>query len=283
MAVVTCKVITAEVAYESVVRAFPYYCSCPGAMAETLAGKHILITSGPTRANLDAVRYISNRSTGRLGCRIAIEALRCGAQVTMVVGPESAVPAREDLSEDERARLRVLHVETVPDLIETLEAELTGAASIPSSTLSPSSSLSPRAEGGGAEGRPDAVLHAMAVLDYVPEVSKDEKTPSQQESWDIRLVRTPKVIRMIRDWAPDAYLVEFKLEVGKPEQELREVALASLHGNRADLVVANDLTQIRDETHPALIIAPDGAVVARPATKTEIASQLCDILAKALA
>lgn len=267
MAVVTCKVITAEVAYESVVRAFLYYCSWPGAMAATLSGKHILITSGATRANLDAVRYISNRSTGRLGCRIAIEALRCGAQVTMVAGPESAVPAREDLPEDERARLRVLHVETVPDLIETLEAELTGAASIPS----------------GAEGRPDAVLHAMAVLDYVPEVSKDEKTPSQQESWDIRLVRTPKVIRMIRDWAPDACLVEFKLEVGKPEQELREIALASLRSNRADLVVANDLTQIRDETHPALIIAPDGAVVARPATKAEIASQLCDILAKALA
>ncbi|MHC4789556.1 MAG: phosphopantothenoylcysteine decarboxylase domain-containing protein, partial [Planctomycetota bacterium] len=50
-------------------------------MSEDLAGRHILITSGPTRAALDAVRYISNRSSGRLGCRIAVEALRRGARV----------------------------------------------------------------------------------------------------------------------------------------------------------------------------------------------------------
>ncbi|GAG11809.1 unnamed protein product, partial [marine sediment metagenome] len=94
-------------------------------MAGTLVGKHVLITSGPTRADLDAVRYISNRSTGRLGCRIACEALARGAAVTMVAGPESAAPAREDMTEDDWARLRILHVETVPDLIETLRGELT--------------------------------------------------------------------------------------------------------------------------------------------------------------
>jgi len=187
-------------------------------MALDLTGRPILVTGGPTRADLDAVRFISNRSSGRLGCRIAREALSRGAEVTMVAGPQSAV----------------------------------------------------------------AVVHAMAVLDYVPEASRAEKTPSGHESWDIRLVRTPKVIRRIKEWAPETFLVEFKLEVGEPEDRLREIALASLRANRADLVVANDLTRIRDETHPALIISPEGQLLARPATKTDIARALCDVLATRL-
>ncbi len=226
-------------------------------MAATLVGRHILVTSGPTRGPIDAVRFVSNRSSGRLGCRIAIEALRRGARVTVVAGPQSALPTPHELSEDESARLRVLHVETVPDLMATLEAEL-------------------------AASPPDAVLHAMAVLDYVPEASEDRKTPSGRESWDIRLVRTPKVIRRIKDWAANVYLVEFKLEVGEPEERLAAIALESLRRYRADLVVANDLTTIRDEKHPSLIIAPDGAILARPQTKSEIARHLCDILAGAL-
>jgi phosphopantothenoylcysteine synthetase/decarboxylase len=228
-------------------------------MAANLAGKRVLVTSGPTRAPLDPVRYISNRSSGRLGCRIATEALGRGAHVTLVAGPESVVPARQDLSEDEWSRLRILPVETVPDLIETLQHELTGPAP------------------------PDAVVHSMAVLDYVPETASAEKTPSGRNEWEIRLVMTPKVIQNIKDWAPKTYLVQFKLEVGKTDERLREIALASLLANRADLVVANDIQRIRDEEHPALIIAPDGTVLARPATKTEIARALCDLLARQLA
>jgi phosphopantothenoylcysteine synthetase/decarboxylase len=228
-------------------------------MAASLAGKRILITSGPTRANLDAVRYISNRSTGRLGARIAVEALERGAQVALVAGAESAVPSQAELPGEQWARLRILPIETVAELIETLQRELTGPEP------------------------PDAVVHAMAVLDYVPESASAEKTPSGRNEWEIRLVTAPKVIRSIKEWAPQTYLVQFKLEVGKADERLREIALASLLANRADLVVANDLQRIRDEEHPALIIAPDGAVLSRPATKSEIARELCEILARKLA
>jgi len=228
-------------------------------MAASLAGKRLVITSGPTRANLDAVRFISNRSTGRLGARIAVEALDRGAQVALVAGPESIVPAQSDLPADAWDRLRILPIEAVADLMETLQRELTGDAP------------------------PDAVVHAMAVLDYVPESASDEKTPSGRNGWEIRLVKAPKVIRSIKEWAPKAFLVQFKLEIAKSDERLREIALASLMANHADLVVANDLQRIRDEEHPALIIAPDGTVLARPGTKTEIAAQLCDILAQKLA
>jgi len=223
-------------------------------MGTLLTTRRILVTSGPTRGPIDAVRYISNCSSGRLGCRIAEEALRRGAEVVLVTGPGSGRPEHGELTEDERTRLRVLPVETVNDLIETLRAEMDA-------------------------NPPDAVVHAMAVLDYVPESPGETKTPSGREGWTIRLVRTPKVIKRIREWAPDACLVQFKLEVGLAEQQLRAAALESLRRNESDLVVANDLDRIRDEVHPALILDPAGEVLGRPGTKTEIATTLCDLLA----
>jgi len=227
-------------------------------MAPELTDKRLLITSGPTRADLDAVRFISNRSSGRLGCRMAAEALARGARVTMVAGPQSVVPREKDFAAPEWQRLRIIPIESVFDLLETLEAELAS--------------------------RPpyDAVVHAMAVLDYVPEEVIDQKVPSGREAWTIRLVRTPKVIQRIKGWAPDTLLVGFKLEVNQGQERLREIALASLRENRADFVVANDLSGIRDEIHPALIMGADGAVLARPRTKSEIARELCRILAEAL-
>jgi phosphopantothenoylcysteine synthetase/decarboxylase len=224
----------------------------------SLAAKHVLVTSGPTRADLDAVRYISNRSSGRLGCIMALEALARGAQVTMVAGHGSAVPGPGDAEETVLERLRVLRIETVGDLVKALEAELR------------------------PHPRPDALVHAMAVLDYVPEAAREDKTPSGRESWEIRLVKTPKVIRMIRDWAPETCLVQFKLEVGLDDEALRDAATASMRVNRADLVVANDLARIRDDVHPALIIGSEGEILARPATKSEIARQLCDVLGRIL-
>jgi len=223
-------------------------------MSHDLSGRRILITSGPTRADIDAVRLICNRSSGALGCRIALEALARGAEVTLVAGAGSITPERRELTEDEARRLRVLPVETVIDVLRTLEAELTGTAP------------------------PHAIVHAMAVLDYVPAETVSEKTPSGRDEWTLRLVRSPKVIRSIRDWAPTACLVQFKLEVGLSEEALIRAALTSLKRNRADLVVANDLTQIRGEVHPALILSPDGQILARPQTKSAIARTLCDVL-----
>jgi len=227
-------------------------------MPRDLTGKRVLITSGPTRANIDAVRYISNRSTGRLGSRIAVEALALGARVTLVAGPESVVPRREELPDQEWSRLRVVRIETVFDLLQTLQQELT------------------------ARERYSAVVHAMAVLDYVPQQEHEGKVPSGRDTWTLRLVRTPKVIRRIKDWSPRSYLVGFKLEAGRPPERLAEIATAFLRQSRADLVVANDLLKIRDEEHPAVIVGRGGSVLAEPRTKGEIARELCRILTQAL-
>jgi len=227
-------------------------------MPQDLSGKRILVTSGPTRADIDSVRYISNRSTGRLGCRIAIEALALGARVTLVAGPDSATPTADDLSGEELSRLHVADIETVPDLLQTLRQELS------------------------ARPRYDAALHAMAVLDYVPQLVHDGKVRSGKDTWTIRLMPTPKVIRQIKLWSPRTFLVGFKLEVDKTDDRLREIALAFLRENRTDLVVANDLARIRDEDHPAIIVGSGGNVMAAPRTKSEIARDLCRTLSEAL-
>ncbi len=226
-------------------------------MADDLQDSHILVTSGPTRGNIDAVRYISNRSSGWLGARIALEALSRGARVTLIAGPSSVTPQRRELTAEEADRLRIVDIETVDDLTHRLQEELTREP-------------------------PDAVIHAMAVLDYVPAAPVEDKTPSGRDEWTVRLVKTPKVIRRIRDWAPHTCLVAFKLEVGLNEEELTRQAMAVLRASNADFVVANDLTSIRNEAHPAILLDADGRAVAHPETKGEIARALCRLLAAKL-
>jgi phosphopantothenoylcysteine synthetase/decarboxylase len=227
-------------------------------MPEDLQDQSILITSGPTRANIDAVRFITNRSSGRLGSTIGAEALSRGANVTMVTGAGSRKPQKSSMTADAWNRLSIVPIETVSDLIGTLEQELTQP---PYCT---------------------AIIHAMAVLDYVPERVQDTKVRSGKEEWTLRLKRTPKVIDRIKEWSPESYLVGFKLEVNKDDAEMCRIACKLMEKTGSDLVVANDLTNIRDERHPALLIGDQGNIVAQPQTKSDIASELCDVLERVL-
>lgn len=216
-------------------------------MSRDLRSRRLLITSGPTRANLDAVRFISNRSTGRLGSAIAREALERGARVTLVAGPDSRRPEPRD-------GLDVACIETVDDLVQTLNDRL-------------------------GEGEYDAIVHAMAVLDYVPASPEEGKVRSGRDEWTLRLEKTPKVIQKIRYHAPGALLVGFKLEVGTDEEGLRRAAADTMEKSGADLLVANDLEDIGADRHPALILDPEGRILAEPETKEGIARSLCDLVA----
>jgi phosphopantothenoylcysteine synthetase/decarboxylase len=222
-----------------------------------LAGKMILITSGPTRGPIDAIRYITNKSTGRLGVLMATEALHRGASVTFVHGKGSLVPDDEPLATETLTRLRLREVETVDDLLEVMKEEL--------------------------ERQPyGAVLHSMAVLDYVPESYENSKTPSGQDEWVVRLVRTPKVIKIIKELQPKSLLIGFKLEAGTSREELVEAAHRSLLANRADLVLANDLRDVEHGHHIGYLVGPDGNVEAVAEGKAEIARVLLDAVSARL-
>jgi phosphopantothenoylcysteine decarboxylase/phosphopantothenate--cysteine ligase len=80
-----------------------------------LAGRHVLVTSGPTHEPIDPVRYIANRSSGKQGAAIAAEAARLGARVTLVTGPVSAAPP---------SRVDVVKVETAAEMLEAVRAAL---------------------------------------------------------------------------------------------------------------------------------------------------------------
>lgn len=219
----------------------------------SLRGKRVLVTSGPTRTPLDAVRYISNKATGRLGALIAEEVIRRGAQVTFVYGRGSQTPV---LRGPRVNNLQLVPIETVDDLLTVFKQEL------------------PR--------RYDALLHPMAVLDFQPDEVRPFKTGSNVEEWIVRLVPTPKIIKLVKEVAPDTFLVGFKLEIGKGLDELRQIAYDFLKRNRCDLVIANDLKEIEGGQHTGYFIIPDGTVAQVVVGKEAIARALAEYLEKHL-
>jgi len=197
-----------------------------------LKKKNILITAGSTRGYLDAVRYITNTSTGRLGSEIALEAMGRGAVVTYIYGADSLFPVIRDRSDMKASQLKLIEIETNSDLMKVLQEKLKNK-------------------------KFDAIIHAMAVADYIPARAKQSKTSSQKEEWLVKLVKTPKVIAIIRASWPEALLVGFKLEVNKTKDEIIRIARRFLTKSKADLVVANDYKHISRNRHIAYIVTGD--------------------------
>jgi phosphopantothenoylcysteine synthetase/decarboxylase len=205
------------------------------------------------RAYLDAVRYISNVSTGRLGAEIARECLQRGATVTFAHGPGSQLPSPPEGAEE---RLTLVPIENLTNLMETLREELRG-------------------------GQTQVCFHAMAVLDYIPDRKLPGKLSSDAETWTVTLHRSPKVIEQIKKIAPAVLLVGFKLEVGLSDDDLDEAGRGLMARTGAEIVVANDLLRIGSGHHAARICYRSGerAGVRAADGKPQIARVLCDLVA----
>ena len=216
-------------------------------MGQNTSG-HVLVTSGPTRAYLDRIRYISNTSSGSLGSRIVESLINRDVPVIHLHGQGSETP---DINNNHL--LESIPVATVNDLIDNIE-KIAGSGAI------------------------FAVVHAMAVLDYVPESLLDAKKNSGGEYWDVRLVKTPKVIGIIRKLMPDAYCVGFKLEAGVTEEQLIEKAGVLLQSYNLDLVIANDLDRVSETRHEAVFVGRGNRIIKRLQTKTEIAENVAEII-----
>lgn len=219
-------------------------------MGTLLRGKRLAVTSGPTRAPIDAVRFISNRSTGALGVAIAEECLRRGAEVTFFHGEGSLFPPRHP-------RMTVIEIETVDHLVTALKRKL-------------------------PDGGYDVFFHAMAVLDYVPAKALEEKIPSGKASLTLRLVKTPKVINLIKQLSPETILVGFKLEVGVGKDELVRRATKMMRSSNSDFVLANDLRTVRKKQHTAYVLDAAGRLRGPFKGKKTIATALVDIVTERL-
>ncbi len=213
----------------------------------------ILITSGPTRGPIDAIRYITNKSSGRLGTEIVIEALKQDADVTLIYGKGSMTPDAKDIGEQLYSHLKLIEIETVDDLIKSINQELN-------------------------KENYDAIIHSMAVLDYVPDKYISNKVASGKDEWIIRLIKTPKAIKIVKEINPDIFLVGFKLEVGKTKEELVKIAYKTLLKSDADLIIANDLKDLERGEHIAYFVNPKGEIIDIQTGKKNIAKKLIKLI-----
>lgn len=219
---------------------------------------NILITSGGTSEKIDRVRSITNHSTGRLGKIIAETFLDKGDQVTLVTTPKAVHPATHP-------NLTIVQIENVAELLEALEPLV---------------------------HTHDVLIHAMAVSDYTPvymtglkvvaassdmteflnKTNSETKISSQDDIQVLFLKQTPKIISLVKKWNPNIRLIGFKLLVDVSKEELLETARASLIKNQAEIIVANDLTEISNKEHKAYLVGND--TVTRAQSKEEIAQLL---------
>jgi len=168
-----------------------------------LAGLKILVTAGPTREEIDPVRYISNHSSGRMGYAIAGAAKTRGAVVTLVSGPVSAAPP--------------LGVE----LVNVVSAEEMSSAVM------------------AIAGKFDVIIKAAAVADYRPATRECQKIKKKSEQESIELVKNRDILAELgKVKRPVQTLVGFAAET----ENLHSNATAKLEAKNLDLIVANDVT-----------------------------------------
>jgi len=181
----------------------------------------ILVTAGPTWVRIDKVRVLTNIFSGRSGFLIAKALKDRGFPTTLLLGPGRFEPKDKDL--------KIIRFKYFEELRELVKKELKDRAY-------------------------KVVIHSAAVSDYRPLKVYRSKISSLKRELLIRLKPTPKIIREIRVLRPDIYLIQFKLEVGKPREELIEIAYHSLLKNKSDIVVANDLEDMRGLSYKAYLI-----------------------------
>ena len=206
--------------------------------SQDLSGTHVLVTAGPTHEDLDPVRFLGNRSSGKMGYALAAQALRRGAEVTLVSGPVHLVgPPEADLVQVRSAR-------------EMHEAVMQRFA------------------------KTDVVIMAAAVADYRPEKRESQKIKKGDEL-RLHLVRNPDILADVgRERAErPSVLVGFALET----ENLEESARAKLRRKGADLIVANPANAgLAGNTNRATLIDANSATPLPEMTKRALADQILD-------
>jgi phosphopantothenoylcysteine decarboxylase/phosphopantothenate--cysteine ligase len=215
--------------------------------ADELAGKRVLITAGGTREPLDSVRFLGNRSSGRMGIALADEARRRGADVTLLLANGSVVP---------------------PAGIEVVEAPT--AADLARETL--------------ARADADIVLMAAAVADYTPREPIGGKRPKSKEPWTITLDPTDDILaELARRRTNGQVLVGFAADEGESGLARAREKLAVKGGN---FFVFNDVSRsdigFDAEDNEVVLVSERGERKVGKRSKPEVAAAILDEVATLL-
>lgn len=210
---------------------------------QRLAGKRLVISAGPTREPLDPVRFLSNRSSGKMGYALARAARIMGADVTLVSGPTN-LPCP--------AGVQRVHVETAAGMLDATQASFKNA---------------------------DALIMVAAVADFRPANAADEKAPKDQVPDALPLVRNPDIIATVAADRGERLVVGFAAETGDADAK----ALAKMRRKGLDAIVANDVSAdgigFDANDNEVRILFADGRTVALPRqTKESLAFAILETL-----
>ena len=220
------------------------------ARSGALSGRRVIVTAGPTVEAIDPVRFVSNRSSGKMGYAIAEAARDAGADVTLVSGPTALKPP---------AAVRTIFIESAEDMKDTVLA------------LLPES---------------DAVVMAAAVADYRPRETQLRKIKKRDAGKELTVYMTenPDVLKaIVAARRPSTVVVGFKAETGDATKEAERM----LREKKLDLVVANDISApgsvFGSDTDQVTFVSADGAETLPLLAKSEVARRLVAKLAERLA
>lgn len=209
-----------------------------------LQGRSILVTAGPTREPIDPVRFISNRSSGKMGYAMAEAAKRRGADVTLVSGPTSITPP---------AGVSLSRVTTALEMHDAVLHNLVGK---------------------------QIVIKAAAVADYAPAAAAAQKIKKEQrDELTLTFRKNPDILESIVAVKPRPFIVAFAAETESVEQNAREKLLRK----KADLIVANNVADASigfdSDQNEVLVISRDGETtrIAR-APKIVVANRILDLV-----
>ena len=210
----------------------------------TLAGRAVLVTAGPTFEDIDPVRFVGNRSSGRMGYAVAHEAARRGAAVVLVTGPTHLDPP---LGVD------VVRVRSAADMHRAVVDRAAGA---------------------------DAVVMAAAVADYTPQAVAGQKMAKQDGGFSLPLVRTTDILaelgRLPSRASGRPVLIGFAAET----HDVIEHADAKRRRKGVDLIVANDVTRsdagFEVDTNAVTFVSDDGLEPLPVLSKAAVAERILD-------
>jgi phosphopantothenoylcysteine decarboxylase/phosphopantothenate--cysteine ligase len=207
-----------------------------------LAGKTVVVTAGPTREPIDPVRYITNRSSGKMGYAMAAAAHALGARVVLISGPV-ALPAPRGVE--------VVSVETAEEMHAETHAAVADA---------------------------DVFIAAAAVSDYRPAGVSAQKIKKTRDTMTLELERSPDILASVASLEAAPFTVGFAAET----ENVREYALGKLVDKRLDMIVANRVGAdcgFDYDDNAAELLWNGGEKVFAKMPKSELAAGLMDVIA----
>ena len=208
-----------------------------------LAGLRVMVTAGPTRERIDPVRFISNRSSGKMGFAVAAAAREAGAEVTLISGPVSL---------ETPYGVRRIDVESATDMHSAVHRALDGT---------------------------DILIAAAAVADYQPAAVAGQKIKKTVDNLELVLTRAPDILASVTALPRPPFSVGFAAETEKIEEHAR----AKLEKKRLDMIAANRVGEglaFDSDDNALTVLWPGGSRQLGQKSKEDLARELIAVIAE---